>query len=292
MNQVIGRRARIVGAGVAALGFAASGVLATAAAPASAGTRVVAHTAVPPLSHFLCYNVKAKGFKPIANVLLKNVIQPNPFAPKVGPVATHCNPATKQVQLVTGGLKTYKVVNPRAHLLCWDISYQYTPVTVSLQNQFGKANMLTSPDPKSLCLPTWKKRTGPPKMAVNQPPGLDHFTCYGLTVLPGAYAFTLPGIVKVQDEFNSPKFTKVKLGVADTLCVPTTKVYKGKVFAPKTPIDLSLVCFPTSPTPFWKSFYDQNQFGIGKIFPTRPTTATTPFEELCLPTVANRVGTA
>ena len=288
MLHSIGRRARLAVAGAAALSLGATGLLITGAAPASAGARAVTPHPVTaqPLDHFLCYNVRATGFKPITGVQLKNFLQPTLFTPKIGAVATHCNPANKTVQLPTGALKTYKVRNPLAHLLCWGISYQFTSLPVHLVNQFGKAIMLTSPGPKSLCLPTWKKRLGPPARTPNQPPRLDHFTCYGLTVMKGQYGFVLPPSVKVEDEFNVPTFTQVKLGVADTLCVPTTKLYKNKLFAPATPNDLSLVCFPSTKTPYWKSFFDQNQFGTGKVFPVAPTSRTTPFEELCLPTAA------
>ena len=288
MIHSLGRRARIVGVGIASLGLGLTGVLASASAPASASARAVHPHPVggPPLDHMLCYHVRATGFKPITGVLLKNFIQPNPFMPKVGSVATHCNPATKVVRLVTGGVNTYKMQNPNAHLLCWTISFQFQSVPVNISNQFGKAIMMTSPGPKSLCLPTWKKRTGPPGMKLVQPPRLDHFTCYGLSVIKGQYGFKIPLSVKVQDEFNMPKFTTLKLGIADTLCVPTTKVYHNAVYPPQSQNDLSLVCFPSSKTPYWKSFWDQNQFGTGKVFPTKPTLATTPFEELCLPTTA------
>ena len=289
MIHSLRRRARFVGVGIATLGLGVTGIVAGASAPASAVARgVQPHPAVgpPPLDHFLCYNVKATGFKPIVGVLLKNFIQPNPFQPRVGNVATHCNPATKTVQLPAGGTVTYKMKNPAAHLLCWTITYQFQSLPVNMSNQFGKAIMMTSPGPKSLCLPTWKKRSGPPRKTPVQPPKLDHFTCYGLTVIKGQYGFKIPPSVRVQDEFNFPGSTQLKLGVADKLCVPTTKVYKNKVFAPQGQNDLSLVCFPSSKTPYWKSFWDQNQFGTGKVFPTKPTVATTPFEELCLPSTA------
>jgi hypothetical protein len=131
------------------------------------------------------------------------------------------------------------------------------------------------------------KRNGPPNKRPNQPPGLDHFTCYGLTELPGSYGFSIPPVVKVQDEFNAPKFTVIRVGTADTLCVPTTEVYKGNVYPPVTPQDLSLVCFPSSRTPYLKSFFDENRFGAGKVTPTSPATASTPFEELCLPSTVS-----
>jgi hypothetical protein len=280
---------RSVGISVATGGLALSGLLVTATTPASAGARAVApHPSSVPLDHMLCYNVKATGFKPPANVLLKNFIQPNQFAPKFGNVATHCNPTFKQVQLVTGGLRTYKVVNPNAHLLCWNISYQYTSLPIVMTNQFGKSIMLTSPGPKSLCVPSWKKRTGPPNKVPATPPRLDHFTCYGLTNLPKPqYGFHIPPLVKVLDEFSFPKFTQVKLGIADKLCVPTTKVHNGVVFAPQAQNDQSLVCFPSTKTPYWKVFFDENQFGTGRVFPVPPTAAQKiPFEELCLPTQA------
>jgi hypothetical protein len=283
-------RVRAGAGGVTALGLALAGLIVGGAAPASAGARDAASTAgPPPTSHFLCYVAKARGFKRITGVQLQNVIQPTLFTPAIGAVSTHCNPATKTVQQVTGAKKTYPALNPRAHLLCWSISSQTNPVAVRLSNQFGSATMTTSTSPKSLCAPSWKKRSGPPRQSPNQPPGLDHFTCYGLTMVPGAYAFTIPPVVKVQDEFNAPKSSVVKLGTADTLCVPTSKVYRGKVDAPATPRDLSLVCFPSSPTPYWKSFFDQNQFGTGTVLPTKPTSAAAPFEELCLPSNVSKV---
>jgi len=228
--------------------------------------------------------VTTRGFKPPTNIRLSNWLQPAPFAPKFGLPSTHCNPTIKQVPTATGALKTYKVVHPLSHLLCWSISYQFQPRLVNLVNQFGHAVMTTTGGPTGLCLPSWKKRSGPPNHRPNAPTNLDHFACYPLGPA-AAQGFSLPPFAKVKDEFSS-NFTTVKLSPANLLCIPTTKYNKAKVYAPANPKDLSLVCFPINKTPYWKLFYDQNQFGQGAVIPSLATTGNLPFEELCLPTVA------
>jgi hypothetical protein len=83
--------------------------------------------------------------------------------------------------------------------------------------------------------------------------------------------------VKVLDEFSVPKYTQVRIGIANLLCVPTTKIIPGATFPPQTPTDLSLVCFPINSTPFFRVVFDQNQFGQGPVLPTPKA------EQLCLP---------
>ena len=271
MLHSLRRRAQAVCVGVAAVGLAVAGTLIATSGPASAG----AHSVVPPLDHFLCYQAKAVGFQVSPNLLLKNAVQPAPFSPKFTGVGTHCNPANKSVPVAV-----FPARNPLAHLFCWNISFQYRPVRVVIANQFGKAIMDTGVSPSKLCLPSWKSNVGPPNMTPNAPPKLDHFTCYPLTFIKGAYNFKVPSVVKAEDEFSAPKYTALKLGIANQLCVPTTKLVAGVVFAPQTPGDLSLVCYPTSPTPFWKLVYDENQFGTGRVSPNNLR------EEFCLPTTA------
>jgi len=263
------RALRVAVVGAAAACLALTGLVVSTGGAASAGTTP------PPLDHFLCYTAPSVGFQPNANLLIKNAIQPAYFPPKILGVGTHCNPANKSVPVAL-----FPAKNPLAHLYCWNIAYAAKPVRVNLSNQFGKAVMTTGPSPSKLCLPSWKSNIGPPNMAVNQPPRLDHFTCYPLVVVAGAYGFRFPSFVKAEDEFNAPNYTALKLGVANQLCVPTFKMAAGVVYAPQSANDLSLVCYPSSPTPYWKLIWDQNQFGTGRVTPNPR------LEEFCVPTTA------
>ncbi len=266
MSHTISRSARAIGLGVASLGLVAASL--AVSQPSSASPK-----SVPTLDHFLCYSASGKGYS-VPKVQLLNLLQPKLFSPTIRSVAMHCNPANKSVP--TG---VFLARHPKAHLLCWAIAYPNFPqTTVSLTNQFGQGDMTASP-PTRLCLPTWKSLTGPPKESTKEPAGLDHFTCYPLTVLPGAYAFHLPASVKVEDQFSFPKFVQVKVGVANLLCVPTVKVVKGKVYKIQAATDKSLMCFPEFTTPIKPQVYDLNQFGTGKVFLTKA------HERLCLPTV-------
>jgi hypothetical protein len=74
------------------------------------------------------------------------------------------------------------------------------------------------------------------------------------------------------------------MGVANLLCVPTTKIVAGVVSAPQGPNDLSLTCFPTQPTPIWKLVFDQDQFGEARVFPLVDN------EEFCVPSTVSVQG--
>jgi hypothetical protein len=275
LRRYLGRSTMI---GIAAVGLASASVV-LIGTTASSASKVVPHAKPVPLDHFLCYGAQAPNFAPPTGVTLKNFLNPTPFAPAFGAVSAHCNPTIKKVT-TTAGTKTYKVLHPYAHLLCWTITYQNKPQTVHLSNQFGKATMFAG-SPTKLCLPSWKSKTGPPKKKPVAPPNLDHFACYPLTRSTAAgYGFKQPGALKVEDEFSAPRFSSVKIGIANLLCVPTTKFYQGAVYSPISSGDKSLVCFPVNKTPYWKTAYDENQFGSAAVFPSAPP------EDLCLPSTA------
>jgi len=265
----------------ATLGLTAGALVTSGSGPAVAsgsGPAVASSTKIT-LDHFLCYKATAKGFKVPKNLQLMNQLQPIKFRPKVGATSALCNPANKQVASAAGGsLTTYLAVHPRSHLQCWAISYPYKPVSQVLINQFGQGQM-TVHAPTSLCLPSWKSLTGPPTTKLIEPTNLDHFTCYPLTPIVGAYGFKAPAIVKVEDEFSFPKYTTVKVGIGNFLCVPTWKFVGTTVYKPQGANDKSLMCFPVSPTPVKKIVWTKNQFGRGTVYPTAKG------EELCLPTV-------
>jgi len=267
MSRRLRWRAGVV---IASMGVVATGLVVSISGPATAGTSPV------PLDHFLCYHSTESGLKAPPNVLLKNAIQPAPFSPVFGAASTVCNPANKSVPVALFPAKF-----PESHLVCFVTKYAYKPVTVTLSNQFGKAVVKTTGGPNSLCLPSWKDAIAPPSMTPVQPPNLDHFTCYGIVPYSATSgSFVPPSFVKAEDEFSFPNYIRLSLGKANQLCVPTTKVASGVVFAPISPNDKSLVCFPSSPTPLWKTAYVQNQFGSGRMFPTSTG------EQFCLPSSA------
>lgn len=267
MSHAISRAARAIGLGAVTFGLiVGSLVLSQTSSSASARSTIT-------LDHFLCYNATASGFKVPKGVRLADALQPTLFAPMIGKVSTHCNPAIKEVPTAA-----FKLTRPKAHLLCWTIAYPNFPQTnVSLTNQFGQGAMTALP-PTKLCLPTWKSLTGPPKGGTKQPAGLDHFTCYPLTQIAGAYAFHAPSFVKVEDEFSYPKFVTVKIGIANLLCMPTDKVVNHVVYKTQSPSDKALMCFPEQLTPIRKIVFDLNQFGTGRVFSNDLK------ERLCLPT--------
>src|SRR5499427_3867247 len=118
----------------------------TVASIAAASPHRVAKS--PPVDHQLCYGVSATGSKIPSGVVLKNQFSPNGFKPKITKAVAHCNPVAKK--LPSG--KVFKITNPNAHLLCYQIteSQQPTP-NVVVTNQFGSAK-LTPGQPNLLCL--------------------------------------------------------------------------------------------------------------------------------------------
>lgn len=280
MSHSIGRTIRRMGLTTALAGLAFSGL-----AVASAGAQSKPATAVT-LDHFLCYtSVNHSGFTIPKQLVVSNLVDPAPFAPKVGPVALHCNPTEKTVSTATGGTKTTKIAHPLAHLLCWSITAQakLTKEIVTITNQFGTA-VKTVQYPSALCLPSWKSLKGLPNKKPDAPTTLDHFTCYPLGAFKGGSVFKIPSLVKVKDEFDKT-FVKVKVGAAQQLCVPTTKVADGVTFKPQGTDDPSLTCFAVSKTPIVKVVWDQNQFGQGEILPSAT-------KYLCLPSSVSNQGPA
>ena len=149
---------------VATLGVVAAGAAVLGVAPSAPA--VPAPPAPPAVGHFVCYTATTTGFDPPQAVLLKNQFSPNGFTTPIGPTQMHCNPVKKT--LPNG--HTFPMVNPKAHLLCYAIQpSSQPPVRVIVTNQFGKAQ-LTTGQPSSLCLPTWKNPTAPTFPPAPQPP--------------------------------------------------------------------------------------------------------------------------
>jgi hypothetical protein len=243
-------KALIGGVVVAAAAFGTVAAMASAS-PAKSPAKPAAP---PPVDHQLCYNATATSFVIPPGIVLKN--QFSSFAPTISSLVWHCNPVVKTLP---SGM-VFPITNPNAHLACFKLTAptQPTPVVV-VTNQFGSAKLQPG-QPNMLCLPTWKSLTGPPNRTPNQPPGLNHFTCYPVTVVSGAYN---PPQVKLQDEFaHAPVVAQVN-PVPNELCLPTEKIVGG-VDYPIINAATHLLCFPVSPTPILQP-WDQNQFGTSKI---------------------------
>lgn len=271
------RRLALAGAVVVAgAGGTAAGVAAASAAHVPAKAPHI--TAPPPVDHQLCYTGTSTKFKIPAGVRLIDQFSPNGFVPAISPtLAVHCNPVTKI--LPTG--QVFKITNPDAHLACLPIASPTTEPTptVIVSNQFGKGTLVPS-QPNLLCLPSWKSLTGPPGKTPRTPPKLNHFTCYPVKQIAGAYK---PPPVMLQDEF-APKPVNAQVNpVPAELCLPTEKILaSGKVFKIINPT-LHLLCFPVSPTPIISPVWDENQFGTAKVKIARTNW-------LCLPSTKQLAG--
>jgi hypothetical protein len=244
------RKAAVCAALVVLAGGGAAGGVAAASASVKPATS-------PPLSHQLCYLAHGTGFTIPASVTLSNALNPAGFTPTIGTTAYHCNPVAKT--LPTG--KVFPITNPAGHLACLSITAPAQTVhSLAVTNQFGIADVTTG-QPNLLCLPSWKSLTGPPRHKPVQPPGLDHFTCYPVTISQGAYH---PPAVMLQDEFTTKPVEARVSAVPSELCMPTKKVVGGTTYPIIHPAG-SLLCFPVSATPHPKAVYDQNQFGTAKL---------------------------
>jgi hypothetical protein len=248
----------ILAAVVAVSGVAAGAAAASASRPA----------APPPVDHQLCYKASATGFHIPLGVVLKNQFSPGGFMPAITSMVLHCNPVQKTLPNGT----VFPVTNPDAHLACFTITAPTQPTpTVIVTNQFGSATLVPS-QPNLLCLPSWKSLTGPPNKTPNQPPGLNHFTCYPVHVVSGSYH---PPVVKLLDEFAASPVSATVNPIPTRLCLPTEKIVGGADYPIINPTT-HLLCFPVSPTPIRPQVWDQNQFGTGVVTITQTNS-------LCLP---------
>jgi hypothetical protein len=234
------------------------------AGAATAGTAALPNRAPiaqpPPVDHQLCYNASGTHFTIPSGVRLINQFSPNGFIPAISTALTvHCNPVQKT--LPSG--QVFPITNPNAHLGCFPLaplSPQPTP-TVMVTNQFGSATLVPS-QPNLLCVPSWKSLTGPPGKVPTTPPGLNHFTCYPVSVKSGAYK---PPPVQLQDEFAHTPVSATVNPVPAELCLPTEKILPtGQVFPIINPSQ-HLLCFPVSPTPIIPQVWDENQFGTSAV---------------------------
>jgi len=116
----------------------------------------------PKLSHFTCYPVQyvpgTPPYQPPPNVMLQDQFSTSPVPVQIGPPVELCVPTTKTIISPTGK-KVYKMINPKAHLLCFEVTPTPFPPFVFDQNQFGTDQVnLQSTD--VLCLPSFKTIIG------------------------------------------------------------------------------------------------------------------------------------
>ncbi len=218
---------------------------------------VVSAEHVPSIDDFKCYTATATGFTPPPSVTLENQFNMSGFQATPEAVTDHCNPVQE------GPPKDHSIIsNPDTHLLCWSITTSTQDTfTVSVTNQFGTAE-LTTGQPTTLCLPSWKSLTGPPDQSAVQPPGLDHFLCYPVTYVPATPPFPLiPPSIALKDQFGT---FHAKVGAPTQLCLPTQKTVNSVVTPITDPIN-HLLCFAISTDGKPPTVFDQNQFGTGKV---------------------------
>jgi hypothetical protein len=235
-------------------------VLAGGGAAASlAMSRPNAGTAAPPpVDHQLCYGASGTHFKVPAGVKLFDQFSPKGFVPKISPTLfLHCNPVQKT--LPSG--RTFTITHPNVHVGCFGITAPKQPTpNVVVTNQFGHAT-LNPGQPNALCVPSWKSLTGPPKKQPTTPPGLNHFTCYPVKVVSGAYK--APPVM-LRDEFTKKPVAAKVNAVPVELCLPTKKVVGNRIFPVINPT-MHLLVFRVSKTPTVPKVWDENQFGTSVV---------------------------
>jgi len=243
--------------------------------------------AAPTLDHFQCYAAQsvpmpsgAPSFPATPPAALLNKSPSATFLPTSGIIAgithlaMHCNPVKKVV-----GSVTTPISNPSAHLVCWALAPNATPLPTSpvqFHNQFG-TGALKFNAAVSLCLPSWKSLTPANLPPATAPSGLDHFTCFSVVNPAGTPAFTPPASATLTDQFFSHSTT---IGAPNLLCSPTSKVIVPPTGTSIVNPDHYLVCFviPVSPAFTSRVVYAKNQFGIG-------AEAVIANRELCVPSI-------
>jgi hypothetical protein len=109
----------------------------------------------PGLSHFTCYPVTyvpgTAPFQPPPSIKLKDEFSPANVSVQVGSPELLCLPTTKIVNGVV-----YKAIDPKSHLLCFEVSQTPTITPVFDQNQFG-TDQVNIQQTSLLCLPSFKK---------------------------------------------------------------------------------------------------------------------------------------
>jgi hypothetical protein len=115
-------------------------------------------TTPPGLNHFTCYPVGDTNgvYKIPPSVLLKDQFARTPVKVNVNVVpAELCLPTTKIIKTATGA-KTYPMIDPKRHLLCFAVTKTPIKPKVWDENQFG-TSVVNIRATKWLCLPSTKE---------------------------------------------------------------------------------------------------------------------------------------
>jgi len=229
-------------------------------ASAMATAKAAATSTPPPIDHQLCYAAAGLFNVPTTGVKVYDQFNPNGFVPKIDPHAMSlCNPVMKTLP----NKQVFKVTNPRAHLVCFPMSAENAQPAprVVVANQFGTATVQPG-KPDRFCVPSWKSLTAPLHMTPNTPPNLNHFTCYPVSLVGGAYK--PPAGILLRDEFSSQNVKVTVSPVPRELCLPAKKTVTTKAGTKTYPMvnpDKHLLCYAVTKTPVRSHVYAQNQFG-------------------------------
>jgi hypothetical protein len=178
----------------------------------------------PGLSHFTCYPVSVVGgaFKPPSGLKLRDEFSAVKVPAQVNPIPKElCLPATKVV-----GTRTYPIVNPIPHLLCFGVSKTPIRNPVWAQNQFGSAKLAVRAT-QWLC---------PPSTMQDAPP-----TVISTTPSNGATGVFIGSTIKV----NFSESVLAAAGAFSLECPTGT----SKAFALSSSPSSSFTLTPTSPLP-------------------------------------------
>jgi hypothetical protein len=158
----------------------------------------------PNLNHFTCYPVTlASGaYTPPAGILLRDEFAKKNVKVTVNPVPSLlCLPA-KKVITTTAGTKTYPMVNPELHLLCYPVTKTPVRNPVYAQNQFGSAKMKVGKT-NLLCLPSTKRLLPSDCAGSSSLTALVNGTDVTAYVPKGTWLFPTTGVAAVNVEGSS-----------------------------------------------------------------------------------------
>ena len=151
------------------------------------------------VDHYKCYTVKAREKFTRRSVSLSDQFE-DEKATAIKPL-TLCAPVRKNRS---------PLQRPSAHLKCYSITStsdrpKQPEVDVTVTNQFGTAQLVVL-GPRTLCLPTLKKKVKKAAPRPQPPPGslvalTDHFKCYGVRPKTGFQQRT----VSLDDQFETER---------------------------------------------------------------------------------------
>jgi hypothetical protein len=200
------------------------------------------------LDHFLCYFIDQKKTKAYAGTpaKLQDQFLTEPKPVNVGDHVVLCNPVEKKTTGSDGKEQTTKRNHADAHLLCYQLTADDVPKTVTISNQFDTAeHKISTTVANMLCVPSGKTKITqenpePEKPKSPEEKDLDHFACYSLV----DDHVDLKRKVHLEDQFVNDGFT---VNTRRLLCNPVAKTVQDKEGLPKTTprnhLDAHLVCY-------------------------------------------------